>query len=57
MSETLPVRPGSPEFYRAQAAQMLKQAAQAVTDESRATFLSLAENWHRLAKQAEEPGW
>ena len=57
MSETQSVRPGSPEFYRAQAAQMLRKADQAATDETRAAFLSLAENWHRLAKQAEEPSW
>jgi hypothetical protein len=57
MSQTQPVRPGSPEFYRAQAAQMLQKADQAASDESRAAFLNLAENWHRLAKQAEEPGW
>jgi hypothetical protein len=52
-----PARPGSPEFYRAQAAQMLKKADEAATEESRLTFLNLAENWHRLAKQAEEPSW
>ena len=57
MSEIQPVRPGSPEFYRSQAAQMLKKADEAATAEARATFLNLAENWHRLAKQAEEPGW
>jgi hypothetical protein len=57
MSEIQPARPGSPEFYRAQAAQMLSKAGQAATEESRAAFLNLAENWHRLAKQAEEPSW
>ena len=57
MSEIQPVRPGSPGFYRAQAAQMLKKADEAATAETRATYLNLAENWHRLAKQAEEPGW
>ncbi|HYJ36886.1 MAG TPA: hypothetical protein VEV64_12045 [Rhizomicrobium sp.] len=57
MSEIQPVRPGSPEFYRSQAAQMLKKADEAATAEARATFLNLAENWHRLAKQAEEPSW
>jgi hypothetical protein len=57
MPEIQPAKPGSPEFYRAQAARMLRKAAQAATDESRAAFLSLAENWHRLAKQAEEPSW
>lgn len=36
---------------------MLKRADEAGSEESRATFLNLAENWHRLAKQAEEPGW
>ena len=57
MSDIQPVRPGSPEFYRAQAAQMLKRADEAATAESRLAFLNLAENWHRLAKQAEEPSW
>ena len=57
MSDMQPARPGSPEFYRAQAAQMLKKADEAATEESRQTFLNLAENWHRLAKQAEEPSW
>ena len=57
MSETQPARPGSPEFYRTQAAQMLKRADEAATEESRLAFLNLAENWHRLAKQAEEPSW
>jgi hypothetical protein len=57
MSEIPPAKPGSPEFYRAQAAQMLRKAGQAATEETRLAFLNLAENWHRLAKQAEEPSW
>jgi hypothetical protein len=57
MSDMQPAPPGSPEFYRAQAMQMLRKAEEAISDEARAAFLNLAENWHRLAKQAEEPSW
>jgi hypothetical protein len=36
---------------------MLRHAEEAMSEEARANFLALAENWHRLAKQAEETGW
>ncbi len=57
VSEIEPAKPGTPEFYRAQAAQMLKKANEALTEELRAAYLNIAENWHRLARQAEEPNW
>ena len=51
------VRPGTPDFYREQAREMLRQADLAASEQARAAFLGLAEHWHRLAQQAENPSW
>jgi hypothetical protein len=55
--EDKPAIPGTPDFYRAQAKEMLRQADQAGSEQARAAFLGLAEHWHRLAQQAENPSW
>jgi len=52
-----PVIPGSPDYYRAKAAALLKQAEVAASEEARVSFLNLAAYWHRLAEQAENPSW
>jgi len=52
-----PAIPGTPDFYRQQAKEMLKQAEQAASAQARASFLGLADHWHRLAQQAEHPNW
>ena len=57
MSEDRPVLPGSPGYYRAKAAALLKQAEDAASEEARVSLLSLAAYWHRLAEQAENPSW
>jgi hypothetical protein len=57
VAQISPARPGSPEFYREQAKDMLKKAEEAASEQARAAFLGLAEHWHRLAQQAESPNW
>jgi hypothetical protein len=52
-----PPVPGSPDFYREQALDMLKRAEEAASEDMRATYLGLAEHWRRLAQQAEKPHW
>jgi hypothetical protein len=52
-----PAKPGTPDFYREQAKDMLRRAEEATSAEARASFLGLAEHWHRLAQQAENPSW
>ena len=42
---------------RAQAKEMLRQAEHAASEEARASLLGLADHWHRLAQQAENPHW
>jgi hypothetical protein len=51
------LRPGSPELYRERSRKILESAAEATTDEARASFVGWADNWHRLAEKAEHPGW
>jgi hypothetical protein len=53
LSETEPVRPESPAFYRAKAQEIFQQAERATTEETRAELLALAEHWQRLAQRAE----
>jgi hypothetical protein len=55
MSDTTPAIPGSPEFYRARAKEMLELAAQAATEEAKTSFIALAQNWEGLAEWAEHP--
>jgi hypothetical protein len=55
LSGEKPVIPGSPEYYRARAKEMLELAAQAATEEAKASFLTLAQNWEGLADWAEHP--
>ena len=57
MSEDQKARPGSVEFYRERAGELLKQAEQASSDEARASFLALAEQWLNLARTIENPSW
>ena len=55
--ENKPAIPGTPDFYREQAKEMLRQAEHAASEQARASFLGLADHWHRLAQQAENPNW
>ena len=48
---------GSPDYYRERAAEMLKQAEDAVSEEARTTFLELAASWDRMAQLVERPNW
>lgn len=57
MTDTKPVIPGTPEFYRGRAKEMLDRAAEAATDEAKAEYIALAENWAKLAEKVENPGW
>ncbi|HWU56021.1 MAG TPA: hypothetical protein VN175_11015 [Rhizomicrobium sp.] len=57
MSDNQQPRPGSVEFYRARAGELLKQAEQATSEETRASFLALAEHWLSLARTIENPSW
>jgi len=50
-------RPGSVEFYRERARDFLQKAELATTEESRASFMALAEHWQRLAQTVERPSW
>ena len=50
-------RPGSPEYYRERAREMIKQAEVAPTGDARCQFLMLAEQWERLAETVEHPHW
>jgi len=53
LSETIGAIPGSPEYYRARAREMLELAAQAATNEAKASFIALAQNWEGFAEWAE----
>jgi hypothetical protein len=57
VAEDKPAIPGTPDFYREQAKEMLRQAEQAASEQARASFLGLADHWYRLAQQAEHPSW
>jgi hypothetical protein len=46
---------GTPEHYRARAAEMLKKAQEAETDTARNAFLLLATSWDNLAQHIEHP--
>jgi hypothetical protein len=48
---------GSPEYYRARAAEMLKRAEDAASEDARLSFIQLAANWQTLAQTLEEPSW
>lgn len=48
---------GTPEYYRERAAEMLKKAQEAGTDEAKTVFRTLAESWDRMAQQVERPNW
>jgi hypothetical protein len=48
---------GSPEYYRARAAEMLKRAEDAASEDARLSFIQLASNWQMLAQTLEEPSW
>ena len=49
--------PGTPAFYRTKAAELLRQAEVAADQAAREQFLKLAEQWHHLAMNAENPSW
>lgn len=57
MSNDQQARPGSVEFYRERAGELLKQAEQASSEEARVSFLALAEHWLSLARTIENPSW
>ena len=57
MAEDRPVKPGSPDYYRAKAAASLKRAEEASSEEVRVSCLNMSAHWHRLAEQAENPSW
>jgi len=42
--ENKPVTPGTPDFYREQAKEMLRQAEMAASEQARASFLGLADH-------------
>ena len=46
---------GSAEFYRRKAKEMLQRAAEAASEEAKASYIALAENWQKLADRAENP--
>ena len=48
---------GSPDYYRERAADMLKRAEAAESEEARSTFLALAASWDRMAQILERPNW
>jgi hypothetical protein len=48
---------GSPEYYRMRAAEMLKRAEAAATEDARLSFIQLASNWQMLAQTLEHPNW
>lgn len=48
---------GTPEYYRDRAAQMLKKAEEAGSEEAKNVFLTLAQSWDRMAQQVERPNW
>ena len=48
---------GSPDYYRERAADMLKRAEAAESEEARNTFLALAASWDRMAQLLERPNW
>jgi len=43
----------TPEYYRKKAEEMRRQAQRAATAELRASYLAIAEDWDRLAKDAD----
>ena len=55
--DSKPVRAGSPDYYRERARSMLKLADEAMSEETRVSFVLLAATWEELAKQLEHPGW
>jgi len=57
LSQSEPVKPGSPTFYKEKAQELLDQAGRAATEEARTELLTLAEQWQRLAQRAEHPNW
>ena len=57
MAEERPVRPGSPDYYRERARDMIKQAEGAPSNDVRSQFLILAGQWERLAEIVEHPHW
>jgi hypothetical protein len=48
---------GTPDYYRERAAEMLKEAQEADTDNARNSYLMLATSWDNLAQQIEHPSW
>jgi hypothetical protein len=48
---------GAPGYYRERAADMLKKAEEAGTEESRNSYLLLAASWGLLAQKLEHRDW
>jgi hypothetical protein len=48
---------GTPGYYRERAAEMLKKAQEADTDNARNSYLLLAQGWDNLAQNLERPIW
>jgi len=57
LAEHQPARPGSPDYYRERAREMIKQAEGAPSEDARSQFLILAGQWERLAEIIEHPHW
>jgi hypothetical protein len=57
LAEQQPTRPGSPDYYRERARDMIKQADEAPNDAARSQLLILAGQWERLAETVEHPHW
>ena len=50
-------REGTAEYYRFRAAEMLKKAEEAVSENTRLSLIQLAANWQQLANALEHPNW
>jgi len=57
LNDSKPPLEGTPGYYRARAAEMLKLAETAATEDARSSYLQLAASWQQLAQKLEEPSW
>ena len=55
VSNTKPEIFANPDYYRERARQMLELAAQAHTEEAKASLVALAQNWEGFAEWAQHP--
>jgi len=50
-------RQGTAAYYRLRAAEMLKKADEAASENTRISLIQLAANWQQLANALEHPRW